>query len=99
MGKAFFGAGFLSQLEKMLEEKMSSTSKGMQARCRWKLARMELVKKLKIRESAKIIQRNVRAFWEVKNWSWMKMLYKLKPLLASADAAKDMAELEEELDA
>ena len=35
------------------------------------------------RDSLLIIQWNIRAFMGVKNWPWMKLYFKIKPLLKS----------------
>lgn len=43
-----------------------------------------------------MIQWNVRAFMSVKNWPWMKLFFKIKPLLRSAEAEKEMANMKEE---
>lgn len=43
-----------------------------------------------------MIQWNVRAFMAVKNWPWMKLFFKIKPLLRSAEAEKEMANMKEE---
>ena len=44
-----------------------------------------------------IIQWNIRAFNAVKNWPWMKLFFKIKPLLRSAATEKEMAALKEEM--
>ena len=43
-----------------------------------------------------MIQWNIRAFMVVKNWPWMKLYFKIKPLLRSAEAEKEMANMKEE---
>lgn len=43
-----------------------------------------------------VIQWNIRAFMGVKNWPWMKMYFKIKPLLKSAETEKEMANMKEE---
>lgn len=43
-----------------------------------------------------MIQWNVRSFMGVKNWSWMKLFFKIKPLLRSAESEKEMANIKEE---
>lgn len=43
-----------------------------------------------------IIQWNIRAFNIVKNWPWMKLFFKIKPLLRSAATEKELAALKEE---
>lgn len=49
-----------------------------------------------LREALYTIQWNIRAFNAVKNWSWMKLFFKIKPLLKSAQTEKEMATLKEE---
>lgn len=44
-----------------------------------------------------IIQWNIRAFNAVKHWPWMKLFFKIKPLLKSATTEKELASLKEEL--
>ncbi len=44
-----------------------------------------------------IIQWNIRAFNAVKHWPWMKLFFKIKPLLRSATTEKELASLKEEL--
>lgn len=48
------------------------------------------------RDSLLIIQWNIRAFMSVKNWPWMKLYFKIKPLLKSAETEKEMATMKEE---
>lgn len=43
-----------------------------------------------------VIQWNIRAFNIVKHWPWMKLFFKIKPLLKSATAEKELAALKEE---
>ena len=49
------------------------------------------------RESIYIIQYNIRSFMSVKNWPWMRLYFKIKPLLRSAEAEKEMQNMKEEL--
>lgn len=48
------------------------------------------------RDALLVIQWNIRAFNAVKNWSWMKLFFKIKPLLKSAQTEKEMANMKEE---
>lgn len=43
------------------------------------------------RESIYIVQYNIRSFMNVKHWPWMKLYFKIKPLLRSAETEKEMA--------
>ena len=47
------------------------------------------------REALFTIQFNVRAFCNVKHWPWMKLYYKIKPLLQSAETEKELANMKE----
>uniref|UniRef100_A0A8C8J5F7 Myosin-7 n=1 Tax=Oncorhynchus tshawytscha TaxID=74940 RepID=A0A8C8J5F7_ONCTS len=86
--KVFFKAGLLGLLEEMRDERLSKIITGIQARARGVLSRME--------EALLVIQWNIRAFMVVKNWPWMKLYFKIKPLLKSADAEKELANLKVE---
>merc|ERR1712226_880001 len=90
--KIFFRAGFLAVLEELRDDKLASIFIGVQARIRVKLEKTEFVRRLERREASRIIQSNIRAFLYVRDWEWMKIMYKIKPLLQSAEAAKEMEE-------
>ncbi|XP_020322306.1 myosin-7-like [Oncorhynchus kisutch] len=94
--KVFFKAGLLGLLEEMRDERLSKIITGIQARAHGVLSRMEYKKILDHREALLVIQRNIRAFMVVKNWPWMKLYFKIKPLLKSADAEKELANLKVE---
>ncbi|XP_018601742.2 myosin, heavy chain 7B, cardiac muscle, beta a [Scleropages formosus] len=94
--KVFFKAGLLGQLEEMRDERLARVLTLLQAASRGKLMRMELQRMLERRDAIMIIQWNIRAFHAVKNWPWMKLFFKIKPLLRSAATEKEMANLKEE---
>ncbi|MGH0181493.1 UNVERIFIED_CONTAM: hypothetical protein FKN15_015377 [Acipenser sinensis] len=52
----------------------------------------------KQRESIFTIQYNIRSFMNVKHWPWMKLYFKIKPLLKSAESEKEMANMKEEFE-
>ncbi|XP_046870534.1 myosin heavy chain, fast skeletal muscle-like isoform X1 [Hypomesus transpacificus] len=89
--KVFFKAGLLGSLEEMRDEKLASLITITQAVCRGYLMRSEYRKMMERRESVYIIQHNMRCFMNVKHWPWMKLYYKIKPLLRSAETEKEMA--------
>merc|ERR1712178_244702 len=97
--RVFFRAGFLAVLEELRDDKISSICIGIQSRIRYKLEKAAFVHRLERREAARIIQSNIRSFLGVRDWEWMKIMYKIKPLLASAEAAKEMEEIVEEFEA
>lgn len=47
------------------------------------------------RESLFTIQYNVRSFMNVKNWPWLKLYFKIKPLLKSAETEKELAQMKD----
>ncbi|CAL8387103.1 unnamed protein product [Boreogadus saida] len=57
--------------------------------------RKEYVKMTERREAIYTIQYNVRSFMNVKHWPWMKVYYKIKPLLKSAETEKDLANMKD----
>ncbi|XP_017334555.1 myosin-7 [Ictalurus punctatus] len=94
--KVFFKAGLLGLLEEMRDDRLSLIITGIQSRVRGLLSRMEFQKIVERRDGLLVIQWNIRAFMSVKNWPWMKLYFKIKPLLRSAEAEKEMANMKEE---
>uniref|UniRef100_A0ABM5FM99 Myosin-4 n=1 Tax=Pogona vitticeps TaxID=103695 RepID=A0ABM5FM99_9SAUR len=96
--KVFFKAGLLGTLEEMRDDKLAQLITRTQAICRGYLARTEFQKMMERRESIFTIQYNVRSFMNVKHWPWMKLYFKIKPLLKSAESEKEMANMKEEFE-
>ncbi|KAM8992037.1 myosin-1B-like [Ara ararauna] len=96
--KVFFKAGLLGLLEEMRDEKLVQLITHTQAMCRGYLMRLEFKKMMDRRESIFCIQYNVRSFMNVKHWPWMKLFFKIKPLLKSAESEKEMANMKEEFE-
>ncbi|XP_066529234.1 myosin-7-like [Hoplias malabaricus] len=94
--KVFFKAGLLGHLEEMRDKRLAKILTLLQAVSRGKLMRMELQKMTERKEAVMIIQWNIRAFNIVKNWPWMRLFFKIKPLLRSAATEKELASLKEE---
>uniref|UniRef100_A0A6Q2XM30 Myosin heavy chain 7 n=1 Tax=Esox lucius TaxID=8010 RepID=A0A6Q2XM30_ESOLU len=92
--KVFFKAGLLGTLEEMRDDRLALIITNFQARSRGLLARIEFQKI--VEDALLVIQWNVRAFMGVKNWPWMKLYFKIKPLLKSAETEKEMASMKEE---
>uniref|UniRef100_A0A3Q3FVJ3 Myosin, heavy chain 7B, cardiac muscle, beta a n=1 Tax=Labrus bergylta TaxID=56723 RepID=A0A3Q3FVJ3_9LABR len=95
--KVFFKAGLLGHLEEMRDERLAKLLTMLQAVARGKIMRTELMKMMERREALMIIQWNIRAFNTVKHWPWMKLFFKIKPLLRSAATEKELASLKVEL--
>ncbi|XP_035297092.1 myosin-4 isoform X2 [Cricetulus griseus] len=96
--KVFFKAGLLGTLEEMRDDKLAQLITRTQAMCRGYLMRVEFRKMMERRESIFCIQYNVRAFMNVKHWPWMKLYFKIKPLLKSAETEKEMANMKEDFE-
>ncbi|XP_046530364.1 myosin-3 isoform X1 [Equus quagga] len=94
--KVFFKAGLLGTLEEMRDDRLAKLITRTQAVCRGFLMRMEFQKMVQRRESIFCIQYNIRSFMNVKHWPWMKLFFKIKPLLKSAETEKEMATMKEE---
>ncbi|CAM9118737.1 unnamed protein product [Bubo scandiacus] len=96
--KVFFKAGLIGLLEEMRDEKLTEIMTMTQARCRGFLMRVEYRRMVERRDSIFCIQYNVRAFMNVKHWPWMKLFFKIKPLLKSAESEKEMANMKQEFE-
>ncbi|NXN26630.1 MYH1B protein, partial [Nycticryphes semicollaris] len=96
--KVFFKAGLLGLLEEMRDEKLAQLITRTQAMCRGFLMRVEYQRMVERRESIFCIQYNVRSFMNVKHWPWMKLFFKIKPLLKSAESEKEMANMKGEFE-
>ncbi|XP_068105922.1 myosin-1B-like [Hyperolius riggenbachi] len=96
--KVFFKAGLLGTLEEMRDEKLAQLITRTQALCRGFLMRVEFKRMMERRESVFTLQYNIRSFMNVKHWPWMKLYFKIKPLLQSAETEKEMANMKEEFE-
>ncbi|XP_061702261.1 myosin-8-like isoform X4 [Syngnathoides biaculeatus] len=95
--KVFFKAGLLGLLEEMRDERLAVLMTRIQAVARGYVTRLKLKEMAKKRESIFIIQYNIRSFMNVKNWPWMRLFFKIKPLLRCAEAEKEMQSMKEEV--
>jgi myosin heavy subunit len=93
--KVFFRAGIVGELEEMRDERLSKIISQFQAYCKGHLMRIEYKKMLEKRVGLAVIQRNVRKFLFLRNWSWWKLYIQVQPLLSIARAEDDMKEKEE----
>ncbi|XP_054614449.1 myosin-8-like isoform X5 [Dunckerocampus dactyliophorus] len=94
--KVFFKAGLLGLLEEMRDERLAVLMTRIQAVARGYVIRLKLKEMTKKRDSIFIIQYNIRSFMNVKNWPWMRLFFKIKPLLRCAEAEKEMQTMKEE---
>ncbi|XP_050019390.1 myosin-15 [Alexandromys fortis] len=94
--KVFLKLSILDQLEERRDEKISKLFTLFQARARGKLMRITFQKILEERDALVLIQENIRAFMAVKNWLWMRLFLKIKPLAKSVGGGEEIAGLKEE---
>uniref|UniRef100_A0A672K996 Myosin, heavy chain 6, cardiac muscle, alpha n=1 Tax=Sinocyclocheilus grahami TaxID=75366 RepID=A0A672K996_SINGR len=94
--KVFFKAGLLGTLEEMRDDQLARILTRIQAYARGLLMRVEYQKLVERRDALMVIQWNLRSFLGVKNWPWMKLFFKIKPLLRSAESEKEMANMKDE---
>ncbi|XP_061702265.1 myosin heavy chain, fast skeletal muscle-like [Syngnathoides biaculeatus] len=94
--KVFFKAGLLGNLEELRDEKLASLVTQTQAVCRGYLMRKEYSNLIAQKDCVWILQYNLRSFMNVKHWPWMKLFFKIKPLLKSAETEKEMATMKED---
>jgi len=95
--KVFFKAGVLGTLEEMREERLSKTMSMFQAFIRGYLMRKDFKKLGDRRTALELIQKNIRKWMGLKNWSWWRLFVKVKPLLQASQAEEEMAAKQEEL--
>merc|ERR1712168_1515676 len=95
--KVFFRSGIVGELEEMRDEKISRIMGQFQAFCKGYISRIEYKKMCDQKVGLAVIQRNVRKFLFLRNWSWWKLYIKVQPLLSIARAEEEMKEKEEEL--
>ena len=92
--KLFFKAGVIGELEDMRDEKISSILAKIQSFMRYKLAAIKFNEMTRRRNAIDAIQSNLRAFMYLKDWEWMKIMFKIKPLISQAEEGKKLQELE-----
>lgn len=80
--QVLFRSGVLTQLEAKRDELLSDRIVQLQAYCRGHLARKRVSQKRVQELAVKCIQRNVRAFLQVRDWPWWRLLVRVSPLLA-----------------
>merc|ERR1711990_240813 len=92
--KMFFKAGIIGDLEDMRDEKIAAILTSLQSYMRYHLAAITFNEMIKRRDSIDVIQSNLRAFMYLKDWEWMKIIFKIKPLISQAEEGKKLQELE-----
>lgn len=95
--KIFFRTGALAWIEEQREEKLSKLIVGIQAAARAYLARARYAELKETTVSAIIIQQNLRAYLEFKNWAWWKLFQKVRPLLKRRNFEKEIQDKDSQI--
>merc|ERR1719427_670157 len=95
--KVFFRSGIVGELEDMRNERLSKILSQFQAYCKGHLQRKEYQKMRERKVGLRVMQRNVRKYLQLKDWSWWKLWGEVRPMLALASDEADMKEKEEAL--
>jgi myosin heavy subunit len=95
--KVFFKAGQLAAIEEARERKVGEIIPVIQAACRGYIARKIYKKKREKSVAAQVIQRNIRAWLEFKNWPWYKLFVKARPLLKHRNVEEELKQKDDEI--
>ena len=97
--KLFFKAGMIGALEDMRDDTIAEILTALQTRMRFNLSRKRFLKTIKERDGAVVLQSNWRAYCVLKDWEWQKLLFKIRPLLNTAEKKAEFDELLTEYEA
>ena len=92
--KLFFKAGIIGQLEDLRDERVAAILTAIQSEMRFQLAKAKYDEMVTRQRALDTIQSNIRAFVYLKDWVWMKLIFKIKPLISQAEDAKALGNLE-----
>ena len=97
--KVFLRAGQEARLEEAREARLETVMIVAQAACKGGYERKRLGNMLKKINSAKLLQRNYRAYQQLKDWNWFQLFQRARPLVAQMkkDNAK-LSELQDEIE-
>lgn len=85
-------------MEELRDDKIGEILTKFQSYIRAKFAKEKFLKIINERDGALVVQANWRAYMTLKDWPWMHLIYKIRPLLNTAEKRKEMDELKAEYD-
>jgi myosin heavy chain 6/7 len=94
--KVFFRAGMLGQLEELRDAAVSKIVAMLQGQIRAFVVKKLFKRMLEQKLALSVIQRNIKKYLAFRNWSWWKLMTKIKPLLTNAQAEEELKAKEEE---
>ena len=97
--KVFFRSGIVGDLEDMRDERLAKILSQFQAYCKGNLQRVEYKRMRDRRVGLAVVQRNIRKYFGLKNWTWWKLYIQVLPMLTVAASEADQKAAEEALKA
>lgn len=95
--KIFFKAGILAELEERRDNLLHDIFQRLQSAARMYVARRRIVKLINRAQAVRTIQRNARAYLELRDWPWWSLYVKVRPLLAATKVDDELAKKRAEL--
>ena len=81
-------------MEDLRDERVAAILTSIQCEMRYHLAKAKYQNAIKRRDALEVLQNNIRAFCYLKDWEWMKIIFKIKPLISQAEDQKALENLE-----
>lgn len=95
--KIFFKAGILAELEERRDSLLTDIFRRFQAAARMHIHRRRINKLINRAQAVRTIQRNARAYIELRDWQWWSLYTKVRPLLAATRTDDELAKKQAEL--
>lgn len=95
--KIFFKAGILAELEERRDNLLHDIFQRLQSAARMYIARRRILKLINRTQAVRTIQRNARAYLELRDWPWWSLYVKVRPLLAATKVDDELAKKRAEL--
>ncbi|BEI84994.1 hypothetical protein CcaverHIS002_0503950 [Cutaneotrichosporon cavernicola] len=95
--KIFFKAGILAELEERRDNLLTDIFRRFQAAARMHIHRRRINKLINRAQAVRTIQRNARAYIELRDWPWWSLYTKVRPLLAATRTDDELAKKRAEL--
>ncbi|TXT15044.1 uncharacterized protein COLE_01237 [Cutaneotrichosporon oleaginosum] len=95
--KIFFKAGILAELEERRDNLLTDIFRRFQAAARMHIHRRRINKLINRAQAVRTIQRNARAYIELRDWPWWSLYTKIRPLLAATRSDDELAKKRAEL--
>jgi len=87
--KVLFKAGILGLLEEKRDEIITRIMTLLQSQMRRYIVKKNIKKMIEQKKALAVVQRNVKAYIDLRNWGWLKLYNAMKHLLVSAKKAEE----------